>query len=112
MQKSLTIAAALLGLALLPCVTIAGGDVDAGKAKAQVCVTCHGAEGSSTQPQYPHLAGQHRDYMIQALKDYKSGARNNAIMKGFVANLSAQDMQDLAAYFSTREPVLFTPQAE
>jgi cytochrome c553 len=83
---------------------LAGGNADAGKQKAaQVCAACHGAEGNQpTAPENPILAGQHPDYLVHALKDYKSGKRENPIMKGFAATLSTQDMEDLAAWFSSR----------
>ncbi len=83
---------------------LAGGNADAGKQKAaQVCAACHGAEGNKpTAPENPILAGQHPDYLVHALKDYKSGKRENPIMKGFAATLSTQDMEDLAAWFSSR----------
>jgi len=83
---------------------LAGGNADAGKQKAaQVCAACHGAEGNKpTAPENPILAGQHPDYLVHALKDYKSGKRENPIMKGFAATLSVQDMEDLAAWFSSR----------
>jgi len=83
---------------------LAGGDADRGKQKAaQVCGACHGPEGNKpSAPDQPVLAGQYPDYLVQALSDYKSGKRNNAIMKGFAAQLSKQDMEDLAAWFSSR----------
>ena len=83
---------------------LAGGNADAGKQKAaQVCAACHGEEGNKpTAPENPILAGQHPDYLVHALKDYKSGKRENPIMKGFAATLSTQDMEDLAAWFSSR----------
>ncbi len=49
------------------------------------------------------LAGQHQDYLVKALKDYKAGKRNNAIMKDFTAALSNQDIEDLAAWFASRQ---------
>ena len=49
------------------------------------------------------LAGQYYDYLVKALSDYKSGKRTNPIMKGFAAQLSKQDMEDLAAWFSSQE---------
>ncbi len=79
------------------------GDATAGKQKAQVCASCHGPNGLSPTPNFPIIAGQYRDYIVRALKDYKSGARDNAIMKGFAANLSEQDMEDLAAWFSSQD---------
>ena len=83
----------------------AAGNAAAGKAKAaQVCAACHGPEGNMpTAPENPILAGQHQDYLVKALKDYKSGKRNNAIMKGFAAGLSNRDIEDLAAWFAGRK---------
>ena len=83
----------------------AAGNAAAGKAKAaQVCAACHGPEGNKpTAPENPILAGQHPDYLVKALKDYKSGKRNNAIMKGFAAALSNRDIEDLAAWFASQK---------
>jgi cytochrome c553 len=86
----------------------AAGNADAGKQKAsQVCAACHGAAGNQpTAPENPILAGQHYDYLVRALRDYKSGKRNNAIMKGFAASLSKQDIEDLAAWFASQDSTL------
>lgn len=83
---------------------LAAGDADKGKQKAaQVCGACHGPEGNKpSAPDQPVLAGQYPDYLVQALGDYKSGRRSNPIMKGFAAQLSKQDMEDLAAWFASR----------
>jgi len=83
----------------------ASGNAEAGKAKAaQVCAACHGPEGSKpSAPDQPVLAGQHYDYLVKALGDYKSGRRSNPIMKGFAGQLSKQDIQDLAAWFSSQK---------
>lgn len=99
--------AALLALALAGTVQ-AGGNADRGKAKAgQVCVACHGADGNKpSAPDQPILAGQHEDYLVKALTDYKSGARTNPIMKGFAATLSKQDIEDVAAWFSSQKSTL------
>lgn len=78
----------------------AAGNAEAGRSKAQVCVGCHGADGNAASPINPKLAGQHAGYLLRQLKNFKSGRRDNAIMKGQVANLSDQDMQDLAAYYA------------
>ncbi len=80
----------------------ASGNAERGAAKAkQVCAACHGADGNTPlAPEYPRLAGQHEDYLYKALRDYKAGTRKNAIMGAQAAGLSAQDMQDLAAYFA------------
>ncbi|MGH8163664.1 MAG: c-type cytochrome [Rhodanobacteraceae bacterium] len=89
----------------------ASGDIAAGKKKAAVCAACHGADGNAQiDPQYPRLAGQYQDYLAQALHEYQAGNRahphmgidrNNAIMQGMTANLSDQDIEDIAAYFSS-----------
>lgn len=86
----------------------AAGNAAAGKAKAaQLCAACHGPEGNKpTAPENPILAGQHQDYLAKALKDYKSGKRNNAIMKGFAAALSNRDIEDLAAWFASQKSIL------
>ncbi len=79
------------------------GDPEAGKAKAAACAGCHGAEGVSANPQYPHLAGQVAAYTFKQLKDYKDGKRmGSGIMPGMVGGLSDQDMADLAAYYASR----------
>jgi len=86
----------------------AAGNAAAGKAKAaQVCAACHGADGNKPiAPENPILAGQHQDYLVKAMKDYKSGKRNNAIMKGFAATLSNRDIEDLAAWFASQKSAL------
>ncbi len=86
----------------------AGGDPQAGKEKSIACLSCHGPDGVSPSPAFPHLAGQYRDYLVQALVDYQSGKRRNAIMQSFAAPLSRQDMEDLAAYYAgQKKKVLF-----
>ncbi|MDX1571368.1 MAG: cytochrome c [Xanthomonadales bacterium] len=70
--------------------------------KLQVCVGCHGEDGIGVNPIYPKLAGQYADYMFQALKAYKSGDRNNAIMAGMVTTLSDSDMELLSAHYAAK----------
>lgn len=72
-----------------------------GQQKAQACAACHGANGISTSDQFPILAGQYKDYIAQALHEYKNGQRTNPIMKGMASGLSDQDIKDLAEYFSS-----------
>jgi cytochrome c553 len=96
---------ALFAAALALCgAAQAGGNAEAGKQKAsQVCAACHGPSGAQpTAPENPILAGQHYDYLVKALSDYKSGKRNNAIMKGFAAALTVQDIEDLSAWFASQ----------
>ncbi len=78
----------------------AAGDAQAGKAKAATCVACHGANGQGVAPN-PPLAGKKEDQLLQAMNDYKSGKRDNAVMKGMVSSLSDQDMTNLAAYYAS-----------
>ena len=86
----------------------AAGNAASGKEKAaQVCAACHGPEGNKpSDPTQPILAGQHYDYLVRALTDYKSGRRNNPIMKGFASQLSKKDIEDLAAWFSRQKSSL------
>ena len=82
-------------------------DLVAGAAKVkEVCSACHGVDGNSSDVNNPRLAGQHPDYIAKALRDYKSGDRNNAVMKGFAATLSKKDIENVAAYFSAQKSVL------
>ena len=84
-------------------VQAAGGNADAGKTKAQVCFSCHGMNGDgSTNPPWPALAGQHASFISKQLADFKSGARMEPLMIAQVANLSEQDMADLAAFFASQ----------
>jgi cytochrome c553 len=105
-MKKILVAVSIL--ALVPAVSYARGNADAGKARAaQVCIACHGADGNKpSAPDQPVLAGQYPDYIVKALRDYKSGKRNNAIMKGFASGLTVQDMEDLAAWFASQKSAL------
>jgi len=93
----------LIVCSTLSTATLAQADAAAGKAKAAVCAACHGADGNSTNPQWPKLAGQHAAYIVKQLQDFKQGkTRTNAIMAGMAASLSAQDMANLGAWFSSQ----------
>lgn len=76
-------------------------DIEQGRAKAAVCSACHGADGNSINSEWPSLAGQHAEYLVQQLNAYKSGTVVNALMSAQAAALSDQDMVDLAAYYSS-----------
>ncbi len=82
------------------------GDAEAGAGKASACMACHGANGNSSNPQWPNLAGQHPRYLFEQLQFYKSGERENAVMMGQAANLSEQDMKDLAVHFAGQAPAI------
>jgi cytochrome c553 len=78
----------------------AAGDAQAGKAKAGGCAGCHGSNGEGKDP-YPALAGKPEGELVQALQDYKSGKRKNAVMKTFATQLGDQDMANVAAYYAS-----------
>jgi cytochrome c553 len=94
----------------LSAAAVAKGDAEAGKAKSAVCAACHGPDGNSMIDMNPKLAGQHEKYLVKQLTEFKLASqtggeegRNNAVMNGMAAPLSTQDMEDLAAYFSSQE---------
>jgi cytochrome c553 len=80
------------------------GKVDAGATKSAVCSSCHGPNGNSTNPEWPRLAGQSAVYVAQQLRLFRSGMRNNPIMKPLAASLSDQDIDDLAVYYEAQTP--------
>ncbi|MGD8784794.1 MAG: c-type cytochrome [Thioalkalispiraceae bacterium] len=81
----------------------AAGDASAGRSKSQACAACHGADGNAAIANYPKLAGQHAGYLVKQLQAFKSKKRIDPIMNGQVANLSQQDMEDIAAYYATQK---------
>jgi cytochrome c553 len=79
-------------------------DLAAGEATAtQVCVACHAVDGSRGAPSFPILQGQHPEYLVKQLTEFKSGKRKNAVMQGFAANLSDADMRNVAAFFASKK---------
>lgn len=105
-KTSMMIAALCLAV---PLSVKARGNADAGAKKSETCKACHGEAGAKPiQPDYPVLAGQHYDYIVAALTQYKAGKRKNASMNGFAAALKPEDIQDLAAYFSSQPSDLRT----
>ena len=78
------------------------GDTKAGEGKATACGACHGMDGNSADKQYPKLAGQNEAYIARQIKLFQSQKRQNAIMMGFAAALSEQDMHDIGAFFATK----------
>lgn len=88
---------------------LAAGNANAGAEKAVTCQACHGlGGGQSVTPDIPLLAGQHEDYLAHTLRAYRSGARQQAVMATFAQQLSDQDIDDLAAYFSSQKSSLRT----
>ena len=93
----------LAGLAVGVATSVwADGNVEAGKTKSATCAACHGADGNSVNPEWPKLAGQHPNYIVKQLTNFKEDARVNASMSPMAKPLSEQDMADLAAYFSSQ----------
>ena len=93
-------------LAILMGLTLLGGmaqaaDVEAGKAKSAACAACHGGEGISPTPIWPNLAGQKEQYLAAQMTAFRDGARQNAQMAPMVANLSDEDIANLAAYYAS-----------
>ncbi|GAL37134.1 cytochrome c4 [Vibrio maritimus] len=99
---------ALILSLVVSCSVWAQGDIEAGKAKSQTCVACHGADGNSLLTMYPSIAGQHAKYIEKQLKDLKLGmtsggkqGRYDPVMSGMAMPLSEEDMADLAAYYAS-----------
>lgn len=100
---ALALAAAFtLAAAPLP----ASADAAAGRTKAQMCATCHGANGLAVAPNTPHLAGQPEPYLVEQLKAYRSGKRAHEVMAVVAKPLTDADIADLAAWFASLEIVL------
>ena len=78
-------------------------DAAKGQALATTCLACHVADGSRGSPANPILQGQHPEYLVKQLQEFKSGKRNNAIMKGMAAVLSDDDMKHVAAFYASKK---------
>ncbi len=85
----------------LSSVVVYAGDAEAGKAKSVTCAACHGGEGISPTGTWPNLAGQKEEYLAAQMKAFRDGARDNAQMSPMVANLSDEDIANLAAYYAS-----------
>lgn len=90
----------ITALSIIPTLNTWAADIAAGEKKAAVCLACHGKDGHSVIKTYPNLAGQHAEYLVDALKGYRDGARTNPIMVPMAKALSDEDMQNIAAYFA------------
>lgn len=78
------------------------GNAEAGKTKSATCAACHGADGNSVNPEWPKLAGQHPNYLLKQLMNFKNDERVNPSMSPMAKPLSDQDMADLAAYYASQ----------
>lgn len=95
------VALLLLGLALLSPGQAQARDPVAGKIRAGMCATCHGPLGLSQMPNAPHLAGQPAIYLVEQLKNYRSGKRQNEVMSVIAKPLTDQEIDDLAAWYES-----------
>ena len=93
---------ALAVLAVFLPASASAQDAEAGREKARGCAACHGVDGNSTVARNPILAGQTARYIYMQLRDFKRGRREDPMMSPMAANLSKQDMLDLAAYYSSQ----------
>lgn len=92
-----------------PVATAAEVDIASGEEKSQVCIACHGQQGISQQDNYPHLHGQRQTYLLRQMRTFRDGGdRRDPIMTPMLENMSDQDLQNLAAYFSSFNTVLGT----
>src|ERR1700734_138606 len=100
-MKRLWILAATICGSIVSNSALPAGNTQNGATKAVVCQACHGANGNSTNPEWPSLAGIGADYIAEQLKNFKEGKRNNPVMTPNALTLSTDDMADLGAYFDT-----------
>jgi cytochrome c553 len=93
-----------LSLVAGPVLAAEVGDGAAGATKAATCTACHGLNGNSVNPEWPVLAGQNANYLRDQIHRFRDGKRVNALMMPMVQSLTDQDVEDLAAFFSTQTP--------
>jgi cytochrome c553 len=101
--------ALIAGLAVL---CFVGLDVPANETAKGQCAACHGPDGNSINPEWPNLAGQHPKYVVQQLRAFKSGQRENPNMSAMVSTLSEEDMVALGAFYATQKPQIGTIEVE
>jgi len=110
MTLSSVLSALALGALLISPAQAAGtpssfkADLAKGQQLAASCMACHAADGTRGSPANPILQGQHPEYLVKQLTEYKSGKRKNAIMQGMAAGLSQDDMRHIAAFYASKEP--------
>lgn len=96
--------AMLLPAALLAAAPAKAGNAERGREKSAICQACHGVDGNGIgMDMYPVLAGQFADYLEHSMRAYKTGAREDVVMRGFAAPLSEQDIKDLAAWYASQK---------
>ena len=101
MEKlGLTLAGTLLALTLLQTGEAETADPALGRQKAKACQTCHGIDGLARIPTAPHIAGESQVYLVTQLKAFRSGTRTHEIMSLIAKDLSDEDIENLAAWYS------------
>ena len=100
-KRSWVLAAVVVG-SMASVAAWSAGNAEQGATKSTVCAACHGANGNSVNPEWPSLAGLGQDYIVAQLTNFKEGKRANPIMMPNAMALSADDMADLGAYFSSQ----------
>jgi cytochrome c553 len=100
-MKRLWILAAAISGSLVSASALPAPSVEGGAAKAATCQACHGANGNSTNPEWPSLAALGADYIAEQLNNFKTGKRASPVMMPMTANLTADDMADLGMYFDS-----------
>lgn len=103
MKRSIILAAAFCGMSSF---AIAAGDAGKGETLAAPCAACHGQDGNSAAAAFPKLAGQNQKYMLKQLVDIQSGVRDIPQMAGQLDALSAQDLEDIAAFYESQSSTI------
>ena len=83
--------------------TSSAANVAAGQEKSSTCQGCHGADGNSYGPDWPHLAGQHANYIAKQVLAFQEGKRSDPTMSAMVAGISKADIEDIAAFFASKD---------
>jgi cytochrome c553 len=104
MQKTLIGALSIIAVSLLAAPVVNAANVDAGKAKAEICAGCHGDNGISQTENIPSLAGQLDQYIQWQLVYFRSGSRKNEQMQPVVEQINNDDIRNLGAYFASLAP--------
>jgi len=104
MCRILAVAALGLSLSVMDAQAQQVGDAAAGSTKSATCTACHGLNGNSVNPEWPVIAGQNAFYVREQVLDIKTGKRPNPLMQPLVQDLTEQDINDLAAFYSTQTP--------
>lgn len=111
-MKAITvIAAAAAAFIALPAVAADSSSPKPPAKVATVCGACHGVDGVAKMKQYPDLAGQYKDYIEQALREYQIGERVSPIMTPMAKPLTAKQIENIATWYSRQKPAVYTPDA-